>query len=134
MPLDLSRRAMLGAVPALAVPVTLLAPLPARAAPLVASDPLPGLLADVHRCRTAWNAVNDADDTPEERAAWAAFMAAEKAVETTVATSPEGIAAQIEYIKGSYVGSHYGEPLDRADALPVAFLNVILEGLGRIGQ
>ena len=131
MTAHLSRRSLLRAAPALAVPVTLTAPLPARAS---ATDPLPGLYTQRKAAEAAWLAVSSTEGSPEEKAAWAEFRRLEDLIEVTVATSPEGVAAQLKYMKESY---NSGVPDDDRPALhdvPFAFVDVVLEGLGRIGQ
>lgn len=103
-----------------------------------AADPLPRLLAERAQREREWLAVPETmDGSPVEKAAWDAFAAAEEAIETTVASTPEGVAAQIEYIKLSY-----GDPRLEPDPfcppvvedVPVALLDVMLDGLRRIGQ
>ncbi len=104
-------------------------------APGLSADPLPDLFAQRAQREREWLALKEG--TPAARAAWDAFSAAEAAMAAAVASTPEGVAAQIEYIKASY-----GDPLVTPDperpatagGVPVAFLNVILEGLRRIGQ
>ena len=44
------------------------------------------------------------EDSPEDKAAWQVFIDAEKAIETTVANTAEGVAVQIKYMKESYYG------------------------------
>jgi hypothetical protein len=97
------------------------------------ADPLPGLLALREQQRLDWLAMGQlhGGDSPEDKAAWDAFAA----TETTMATSPEGVAGQIRYLIGSY-GPGLIEPPERPaiNDVPFAILDVILEGLGRIGQ
>lgn len=124
-----TRRALLWATPALAA-----APYPLQAT-TVSPDPLPGLFALSEQLREEWLAIGQihGEDSPEDKAAWEAFRATEDQIEATVATSPEGVAAQIRYMIESY-GPGLVEPPERpvVSDVPVAFLNLILEGLGRI--
>ena len=115
MTAHLSRRSLLRAAPALAVPVTLTAPLPAQAA----TDPLPLLMAQRKAAEERWLALSGNDEAPEERAAWAEFRRLEDLSEETAPTSPEGVAAQIEFIKASY-GNGQGTAVSD---VPVALLD-----------
>lgn len=100
--------------------------------PVPTADPLPGLLAEHERHEANWLAAPEG--SPEAEAAWEAFGRAEEAMETTVATSAEGIAAQIAYMKASY-GSGLAEDLPGPPMVydvPHAFLDVILAGVRRV--
>lgn len=126
-----TRRALLLSAPALAA-----APLTLEAATAPA-DPLPGLLALCEQRRLEWLATAEihGEDSPEDKAAWEAFRAAEDIIEGTKATTPAGIAAQLEYAKASY-GSGLSPEDDprRSSDIPHAFLNHIIASLKEMGQ
>lgn len=129
----LSRRSLLAAAPvALAAPT--LATSGAGSVSATTLDPLPGLLAQRAHAEKAWLAAEE--DSPEADVLWREFGRLEHMIEATVATSPEGVAAQIAYMKESYGPSSCVMP-ERPTLegeVPFAFLDVILEGLGRIGR
>jgi len=121
-----TRRALLGAASALALP---LLPLPALAA-VREPDPLPDLLAEFQRNRAAWLVAEE--ETPEAQTLWEAREALGEQIRETVATSPAGLMAQIQYIKEDYnTGTLDSTTLD---GLPFDILDTILLGLARIGQ
>lgn len=123
-----SRRSFIGAVPTLAAPMALLPASVLEAA--ASSDPILALVEARARHEAAWKAAPEG--SAEDQAAWDAFRAAEDAIEGTVATTPEGLVAQIDYMKASYgAGMVDVNPFARAtvDDVPVAFLDVIVAGL-----
>ncbi|MCI5040019.1 MAG: hypothetical protein MRY81_10075 [Donghicola eburneus] len=77
------------------------------AAAQLAKDPHPELLDQWRRAKQIWS---DADpDTPEEKAAEAAYSDAQMKLMTTPAQTPRGIAAQLEYaLEDQLVGGAFG--------------------------
>ena len=126
-----TRRALLWAAPALAAPVML------QAATSRPTDPLPGLLALCEQRRLEWLSAAEiyGEDSPEDKAAWEAFRAAEDIIEATKATTPAGIAAQLEYARASYGAglSPEDDPRPSSDILD-SFLNHIIASLKEMGQ
>lgn len=86
---QLTRRAALGAIA-----VTPLATLPSNAKP---HDPIPQWFEQWKASREELN--QSADDTAEERGAWAEFDRLAILISTTQATTAEGIAAQLEWFE-----------------------------------
>jgi hypothetical protein len=74
-------------------------------------------------------------ETPAAAVAYAEFRRLEDLMEEMVASSPEGIAAQIECMRESFdEGWLDASKKHTVDGVPLAFLDVILAGLGRIAQ
>lgn len=112
--------------------------LPASIVKAPAADPLPRIMDQPRRAELAWLAFPGSEEgTPREQAAWAEFRRLEGPIETTVASTPERVAAQTEYMKGSHGDPRLEPDPDKqqtVDGVPVAFLNVMLAGLRKIGQ
>jgi hypothetical protein len=124
----LTRRALLAASPALVAPALLAAPALADAQP---ADPLPALWAECQRAEAAWLAAPD--ETPEADALWHEFRRIEDAIEETVATTPAGLLAQLDYMAASYgSGSLVPEENTHAHDVPLSFLDTLKAGLGRL--
>lgn len=90
---DLTRRALLSASPALLPPVALAT---CGTEVLSATDPHPALWAEWQRLRDHYNTVTM--DEAEERAVWTRYEETADLLRTTVATTPEGLRAQFEFM------------------------------------
>ncbi|EYD73844.1 hypothetical protein Rumeso_04579 [Rubellimicrobium mesophilum DSM 19309] len=140
MTAHLSRRSLLRAAPALVMPVTLTAPLPALAGAVATPDPLPGYVRDFKAALEQWLAASDEPGGGNFDTLACLHWNAEmnhlrELIQDTVATSPEGLAAQIEFIKADYdAGPPCAYDYPTVDDVPVPFLDLILEGLRGIAQ
>ncbi len=94
-----SRRSILGAAPAAGLAAFLIGATPVKAAP--AHDPLPGWFAEWKRIRAEWETAGH-DETGEETAygedLWAQTDMLEVKMSTTMAITPQGAQAQLEWM------------------------------------
>lgn len=125
---SVARRAVLQG--ALAAPAAVALGLPALALP---ADPLPGLVRDFKAALAGFTAAADEPgagdfDTPECLHFEAEMNRLRALIICTPATTAEGIAAQVEFIKVEYEGGTLAAVGNIVNDVPVALLDTIVRG------